>query len=236
MGSAAAPVKPTLLRRVADGYAVGSVSNRMRERRFELFADLVDAVPRPLRIVDVGGTPDFWEHRGWAGRDDVEITLVNRVERSSTHPNLHPVVADATDLHDFANGSFDVAFSNSVIEHLFTAAAQRAMAREMTRVGRAYWVQTPSFWFPLEPHFLVPGWQWLPESARVAVIRRRACGWRGPCPDPEDARRTVREIRLLSGAALRRMFPGATIHRERVGPLTKSFVAYGGFPDPGAAA
>lgn len=229
------PAISTVLRRVADGYATGSVSNRMRERRFELFGRLVGTLPRPLRIVDIGGTQAFWEHRGWTARDDVEIMLVNRVAPPSRHGNVHSTVGDATDLRDLADGEFDVAFSNSVIEHLFTPEAQRAMARETMRVARAYWVQTPSFWFPLEPHFLVPGWQWLPEAVRVAAIRRRELGWRGPCPDPDEARRTVREIRLLRGSELRRLFPDATIRRERVGPLTKSFVAYGGFSELRAA-
>jgi hypothetical protein len=122
-----------------------------------------------------------------------------------------------------------VVFSNSVIEHLFTFEAQAAMAREVTRVGRAFCVQTPNFWFPLEPHFLVPGWQWLPEAARVALIRRRACGWRGPCPDLDDARATVREVRLMRRRELERLFPGATIEEERLGGLVKSFVVHGGF-------
>jgi hypothetical protein len=224
-----------LLRRMADGHAPGSFSNRMRERRFKLFESLAAGLPRPLRVLDVGGTNDFWAQRGWAGRDDVSITLVNLVEQEREHPNIHPAVGDATDLAEYDDGSFDIAFSNSVIEHLYTLEKQAAMAREITRVGRAYWVQTPNFWFPMEPHFLVPGWHWLPEEARVSLIRRRACGWRGPCPDLEVARETVREVRLMQRRELDGLFPGATIQAERFGGLTKSFVVYGGF-QPGRSA
>jgi hypothetical protein len=219
-----------MLRRMADGHAPDSFSNRMRERRFAQFEGLASALPRPLRILDVGGTNDFWEKRGWAGRDDVSITLVNLKGQQREHANIHPSVGDATDLADHMDGSFDIVFSNSVIEHLFTSAAQAAMAREVKRVGRAFWVQTPNFWFPMEPHFHVPGWQWLPERVRVAVIRRRACGWRGPCPDPEVARDTVREVRLMRRRELRALFPGATIETERIGGLAKSFVVHHGFP------
>jgi hypothetical protein len=214
---------------MADAHAAGSFSNRMRGRRFELFERLTESLPRPLRILDVGGTTDFWEQRGWAGRDDVEITLLNLAVEPVRHANIRSVVGDATDLGAHA-GQFDVAFSNSVIEHLFTYDAQAKMAREIQRVAPAYWVQTPNFSFPVEPHFLMPGWHWAPEAVRVAIIRRRAVGWRGPCPDIEDARRAVREIRLLRRRELKGLFPDATLVEERFGGMTKSFVVHGGFP------
>lgn len=223
------------LRGLADGATADSFSNRMRSRRFEFFEQLVAEVPRPLRILDVGGTNGFWEQRGWAGREDVHVTLVNHAPEERRHDNIEPTVGDARDLSSFEDGSFDVAFSNSVIEHLFTAENQYAMAREIRRVGQAYWVQTPNFWFPVEPHFLVPGWHWLPESARIAIIRRRACGWRGPHPDPEEARAAVSEIRLLSRRQLRSMFPGAVVAPEHVGPLVKSWIVVDGFPADGQA-
>jgi hypothetical protein len=78
----------------------------------------------------------------------------------------------------------------------------------------AYWVQTPNFWFPIEPHFLVPEWQWLPESARVAVLRRRSVGWKPRTSDLEPARREIRETRLLRRRELVQMFPGASLVPE----------------------
>jgi hypothetical protein len=200
----------------------------MRDRRFARFARLVEPLPRPLRIVDLGGTSTFWERRGWAGRSDAHVTLVNLEREERRHANLEPVEGDATDLSAFGDLSFDVAFSNSVIEHLVDFERQAAMAREVRRVARAYWVQTPNFWFPVEPHFLFPGWQWLPEGVRVALVRRRAWGWRGPCPDPAEARRLVREIRLLRRSEIARLFPGARILPERFCGLVKSWVAVGG--------
>jgi hypothetical protein len=218
------------LRTLANGSDAGSFSNRMRSRRFELFESLVEPMPRPLRILDIGGTNEFWEQRGWADRDDVEIVTANLEAEEQLHENIHPVVADATDLSRYEDGSFDITFSNSVIEHLFTYEAQAAMAREVQRVGKAYWVQTPNYWFPVEPHFLVPGWQWLPEQARIAMIRRRRLGWRGPCPEVEDARRAVGEIRLMTGKELATLFPYATLRPERFKGLTKSWIVTGGFP------
>jgi hypothetical protein len=217
------------LRKVADVKDPGSVSNQMRSRRMAMFERLIAALPKPVRIVDIGGTTLFWEQRGWAGRDDVDITTINLEAEPARHANIRSRKGDATNMSEFADRAFDVAFSNSVIEHLFTFENQRKMALEVARVAGAYWVQTPNYWFPIEPHFHVPGWQWMPEGWRVALLRRRRCGWRGPCPDLEQARAMVQEVRLVDGREMRELFPGARIWRERVGGLTKSFVAVKGF-------
>jgi hypothetical protein len=99
------------------------------------------------------------------------------------------------------------------------------MAAEVRRLAPVYWIQTPNFWFPVEPHFLTPGWHYLPVAARVALLRRRRWGWRGPLPEAAQAEEAVREIRLMRGSELTRMFPEASLERERIGPFVKSFVA-----------
>ncbi|TVQ61646.1 MAG: class I SAM-dependent methyltransferase [Phycisphaerales bacterium] len=218
-----------LMQKVTSSNDPNSIGNRMRSRRFQLFSELIDGLPKPVRIIDLGGTSAFWKNRGWADRADVQITVVNLELEPKIAENLHPVVGDATALTDFDDQSFDVAFSNSVIEHLFTLEAQRKMASETQRVAPAFWIQTPNYWFPMEPHFHMVGWQWLPESARVAMIRKRRCGWRGPCPDKEDAIQAVREVRLMTRRELREAFPSAEIWQERMFGLTKSHVAYQGF-------
>lgn len=213
-----------LLRKLSDANASGSLSNRLRARRFAAFALAVERLPKPVRILDIGGTITFWEQRGWAGREDVRITLVNRDVQTSPHSNIEATIGDATDLSRFRGAGYDIAFSNSVIEHLFEMRHQREMAQEVMRVAPAYWVQTPNFWFPVEPHFLCFGWQWLPEWVRVFLIQRRRWGWRGPCRDPELARRIVREVRLLSRRELRGLFPDGRIHAERFLGLAKSWI------------
>lgn len=223
------------LRRLADWNDPSSLSNRLRSRRFELFTSLVADLPRPLRVLDIGGTAHFWQQRGWGERDDVQVTLLNVAAVDVPHDGFTSVAGDAADLSRFGRGDFDVVFSNSVIEHLFTFDRQRAMAREIERLSDRYWVQTPSYWFPIEPHFHVPGWQWLPASARVELLRRRRCGWNGPEPDRARARQLVDEVRLLRAGEMRRLFPHGRIVRERFGGLTKSYVVVG-HPDPAVAA
>jgi len=213
-----------LVRRLSDSSNPRSLASRFRARRFARLEAAVGRLGRPLRILDAGGTNEFWESTTWASDPACEIVLVNLEPQESLHANIKAVRGDVTDLSAFEDRSFDLAFSNSTIEHLFTLDRQEAMAREIRRVANAYWVQTPNFWFPVEPHFHWFGWQWLPEPARVAMIRRFRCGWRGPCSDPQRARELVREVRLLDGRELRSLFPDATILRERFLGLTKSWI------------
>ena len=227
--SARVPRPGDFMRRLADQSSSGSFSNANRTRRFEAFSQIVDDVHRrlgrPVRIVDIGGTNSFWEHRGWGERDDVQVVLVNLEAEERKHANIEPRAGDATDLSEYPDGSFDVVFSNSVIEHLQTYERQAAMATEVRRLAPVFWVQTPNFWFPVEPHFLTPAWHWLPVALRVELIKRRRWGWRGPCPRTEDAQAAVREIRLMRRRELRRLFPSATLRPEKIGPLVKSFIA-----------
>lgn len=211
------------MRRAATDTRPGSLSRRLRDRRFAQFEQFADTLPRPLRIIDVGGTPDYWRARGWGDRDDVKITLVNLKSFAQASANIIPVTGDATSLaHD--DDSFDLAFSNSVIEHLFTYEDQERMAREVSRVAPAYWVQTPNFWFPVEPHFLAPTWHWMPRRVRVEILTRRDMGWADRSPR-RQAELLVEEIRLLRRRELVRLFPDAILLPERVGGLVKSWTA-----------
>jgi hypothetical protein len=131
----------------------------------------------------------------------------------------------------FRDGAFDVVFSNSVIEHVGEAESQRRFAREVARVGRAYWVQTPNRWFPVEQHLLTPFVHWLPRAWQRALAPRFNL-WQFVARPPEDRRRFyvehyLSDVRLLSAAGLRALFPGARVIRERFAGVTKSLVVYG---------
>lgn len=215
----------------ADPYHPRSLSREARRRRVARFEALTAGLPRPLTIIDLGGTPEFWEAHGFHERRDVRITLINPCPRVSRWPHIDSRFGDATDLSEYGDDAFDVAFSNSAIEHLFTLDAQRQMAEEMRRVAPRMFLQTPNYWFPVEPHFHVPGWQWLPRFARIALLRRVKCGWRGPLPDKAAAARSVDEVRLMSRRELIDLFPGATIEPERLAGLTKSWIVRDGFDE-----
>lgn len=217
------------MRRLVDSRDPNSYANRLRERRFAMFRDLLERLDGPVRILDVGGTPTFWHLRGADLPNDPTIVVLNLVAQESVDPRVTTVVGNALDMSEFPDKSFDIVFSNAVIEHVETLENQRRMASEIRRVGKHYFVQTPNKRFPLEPHFLVPGFQFLPIRARVALLRRMSLGWYARTPDPAVAEAQVRMIRLMTGSEMRDVFPDARIYNERVAGLTKSFIAIGGW-------
>jgi ubiquinone/menaquinone biosynthesis C-methylase UbiE len=130
---------------------------------------------------------------------------------------------------DAGDKTFDVVFSNSVIEHVGTYSDQMQMAQEVKRVGQRYFVQTPNKFFPIEPHFLFPFFQFFPIMVRVQLLRNFNLGWFQKIPDAVQAKREVENIRLLSKRDFMRLFSDARIYEEKVLGVTKSFVAYAGW-------
>lgn len=187
---------------------------RWRESRYHLFEHLVALQPAD-RIVDVGAGWGAALERFNTVNPIVAVDLNPDEKGWLSAPNVTVMQANGTDL-PFEDGEFDVAFSNSVIEHV-PKALQRAFASEVRRVATRYYVQTPNRYFPIEPHYQLPLFQFLPERVRRALNRRFTLGW--------QAKGEWEEINLLSTGEMRRLFPDAEIHKERVLGLTKSLIA-----------
>ena len=205
------------IKRVVDPYDPNSLAGKARARRFAFFRGLLDQVPKPCRVLDVGGAPPTWREIP----DGVEVTLLNTTPVDEG-PEMPTLVADACDM-PFEAGEYDVIFSNSVIEHV---GDQEAMAEEIRRVGQRYFVQTPNYYFPIEPHALFPAFQYLPLEMRATLLTRFELGHPGRISDRDEARRWASEIRLLKAKDMRRLFPDAQLHRERFLGLTKSLMVY----------
>jgi hypothetical protein len=213
--------------RLADNRDPQSIAGRLRRRRFAMLQRLLAAVPHPVRILDVGGRQGYWDVA--APDFDAHVTLLNVEPQAVTRAGFEFALGDARSLARFGDKSFDLVFSNSVIEHVGDRSDQQAVADEIRRVGVRYYVQTPNYGFPIEPHFLFPGFQFLPVSARVALLTRFQLGWMPRTPDPEEARRVVESVRLLRERDLAALFPDGELHRETFAGLTKSLIVVGGF-------
>ena len=133
--------------------------------------------------------------------------------------------ADARALAQFGDNSFDVVHSNSVIEHVGRWEDMRLMAREARRLAPAYFVQTPNFWFPYEPHMRTPFIHWLPAPIQAQIVMRRACGFFPQARTMDEAQGILADAVMLDAAMMQALFPDAQIVREKVGPLTKSLLA-----------
>lgn len=218
-----------VLNTLADNRKAGSFADRLRKKRFALFKSLIEELPAPVKIIDVGGTELYWERMGFLPNENAHITILNLHKTKANYPNVIGVAGDGRDMKQFDDNSFDVAFSNSVIEHVGSFEDQQAMAKEIQRVAQVIYLQTPNRYFPIEPHFLFPFFQFLPVRLRVWMLMRFNLGWYEKAVDKEKARSIVTSIRLLSRKELKRLFPGATIYRERFMGLVKSFVVVDGF-------
>jgi SAM-dependent methyltransferase len=180
-----------------------SLAARARMRRHERFFALTRLAPG-MRVVDVGcGALGLR-----ALEPDLDVTGVDLVARPR-YPGPF-VQADATERLPFDDGAFDLAYSSSVVEHV--APERRAVfAAEIKRVGRGWFVQTPAWSFPIEPHALLPFAHWLPPAARRPYWRLGAAG-------------SWEDIRLLRRRELEWLF-GEPILAERFGGVVKSWIA-----------
>jgi len=158
--------------------AASRVSMRSRERKLQLFLELLRPGPATT-VVDVGvtdapfgagSTDNFFEARyPWPER----ITGVGQTELqrfAAAFPSVRAVRADGRAL-PFADGEFDLGFSNAVVEHVAGGReGQQRFVHELCRVARQVFVTTPNRFFPIEVHTLLPFVHWLPRRARERVI------------------------------------------------------------------
>jgi hypothetical protein len=215
----------SIIQKIADNSSNKSLAHSMRFKRFLYFKNLIDKLDKPVKILDIGGTQMYWVNMGLDDKD-YQITLLNLSKYPTNSPNFTSTVGDASDLSQYPDKSFDVVFSNSVIEHLYTKVNQKKMASEAMRVGKYYFIQTPNYYFPLEPHFLFPGFQFFPKTIRAFLIKRFKLGHISRKQTSEEARRIVDEIRLLTVDEMKGLFPQSLIYKEKVGGLTKSVIAH----------
>jgi hypothetical protein len=185
---------------------------RVFYRRFQIDAEAT--------VLDIGGREFNWTLMPFVPR----VTILNLSIEGERSGQFEWIIGDAREL-PFADQSFDVVYSNSVIEHLGTFEDQRRFADECRRVGRAYFVQTPNRNFPIEPHLLTPFIHWLSPEWQGRLLRNFTLwGWITR-PDPDACARYLQTTRMLTGTEFQSLFPEAEIRREYFLGLTKCFIA-----------
>lgn len=222
---------------IADPARRNSLSYRFRSKRDVMLRQfLLDARPHgrtPCRIVDLGGGAAYWERVGmdWLGRHGFEVLCINHDESellrdSAARGPLSFAVGNACDMGGHEDNSFDIVHSNSVIEHVGDWAKVCDLAREARRLAPAYYIQTPYFWFPFDPHFFrMPFIHWLPVSLRVKLHMRMSAGWADRAENLEQAMRLATSNAMLDKCQMRFLFPDSELQFERVALLPKSIIA-----------
>jgi Methyltransferase domain len=195
------------------------VGGRFRVRRMHRMWNSL-GLSRDTLVLDAGGTRHDWmllpEHP--------RVVLLNILPPGDSGHGMLDVIGDARRL-PFKDNSFDLVFSNSLIDHLYTFEGQRCFALECRRVARRYYVQSPSQRFPIEPHLLTPFIHWLPRKLRLRLLRNFTIhGW-VTRPNRQQCEQFINEVRMLTMRDMRRLFPEGEIWRERFLGLTKSLTA-----------
>lgn len=213
-----------------------SLSSRLRAKRDVGLRALIAAVHArsgKVRIIDMGGTPEYWERVGldFLRKHRAHVTITNlhaaELDRGRRDVDLFAfATGNACNLADIADNNFEIAHSNSVIEHVVTWENMRSFAAETRRVAPWHYVQTPYFWFPMDPHFYkLPLFHWMPPSLRAKLLMRLPLAHVGRIPTLEKAHQVVEGAKLIDLSQMRVLFPDSTICFERFFGLPKSLIA-----------
>lgn len=208
--------------RLIDPDRAGSITHHLRQRRNEefkhRFPNLAD-----MRVLDLGGTAVSWRVLGLR---PASVTIVNLSRAEGPYePWMDIVHADAC---TGGFGEFDLVFSNSLMEHLGGHARRQRFADVVRESAPSWWIQTPYRYFPIEPHWIFPCFQFLPFRARLMVCQHRNTLHEPARKDKAEAAALVASVELVSATEMRAYFPASEIWYERVACLPKSIVAIQG--------
>ena len=172
-------------------------------------------------ILDIGGTAFNWNLINYKH----PLTLLNLSIPSNADKlskKFSCVAGDGTNMK-YKDKQFDIVFSNSVIEHVGTFENQVKFAKEVCRVGKRLWIQTPAKEFFFEPHYLTPFVHWLPKSWQKKILKFSL--WALVAKASTDfINNSVENTRLLTFAECKKLFPQCRIRKERFLLMTKSYV------------
>ncbi len=192
---------------------------KSREQKFRLFLRLLRPTPA-TRILNVGASGPHhalpeqfesqYEHLGQITGGGISLSQVQ--DYRDSFAGVKSLVFDGCAL-PFTDESFDIVYSNAVIEHLPDRESQRRFAAEVARVGRGWFVTTPNLWYPIEPHYHLPFIQFLPQQWQRGLVSKL-----GKVP--------YENLRLLSKSQLRELFPHGGVIGCRVTFHSETLIAY----------
>lgn len=209
-----------------------SIGSKLRSKRIAPLLEMIEDVYKAhgsVSVIDIGGSEQYWGivPLQYLVDHNVKITIVN-LPGSRLPQNHGPftfVESDGCDLARFKDRSFNIAHSNSVLEHVGDWPRKVQFVKELERVSEGYFVQTPNYWFPIEPHFMTPFIHWLPKPVFIWLVRHFKLGHFEIAESIGDAVMLAEHAGLVTNDMFRYLFKDAHILTERFFWLPKSFVA-----------
>lgn len=226
------PITQKFAEKLSDYDNRNSLGRKLRTKRIAPLLEMIDEISaehRSVNVIDIGGTENYWNivSHQYLEKHNVNITIVNLPGSGMTtdHGLFRFIEADGCNLAQIPDKSFDIAHSNSVLEHVGDWEHMVRFSEELSRVSHKYFVQTPSFWFPMEPHFMTPFFHWFPKSVRIWLVIRYDFGHFRRAASIDHATRIVESVRLLNKKRFQELFKEADIMTERMFLMPKSFIA-----------
>lgn len=204
-----------------DPLAPQSLAARARRRRWRMFEQAFPALSE-MRVLDLGGYVARWRDTPTRPLQVVALNLDH--EEPPPEKWAHVVVGDAcAPPVSLQREKFDLVFSNSLIEHVGGHYRCQQFASAVHSLAPHHWIQTPYRYFPVEAHWLFPGFQFLPVAIRAKLA------YRWPLASERSSRPTavgdVLSVESLSTTEMRYYFPESNIYYERFLGLIKSVIA-----------
>jgi len=192
---------------------------KSREQKHRLFLQLLRPTPE-MRILNIGASgtniglaerlesfyEPCWQIIGGG------ISFADVQDYRNSFPGVQALVFDGCAL-PFADKSFDIVYSNAVLEHLPGNSFVERFAEEVQRVGMGWFVTTPNFWYPVDPHYHLPFVQLLPGATQRSLVKRL-----GKTP--------YEHLHLLTAKQLRRLLPAGEVVGCRVTFYPETLIAY----------
>jgi len=197
----------------------GSLTHRCRQRRHEELRSRFPNLEK-MRVLDLGGTVAAWRV---STLRPLSVTIVNLQHGQDCGESWMDIVYADACLGGF--GQYDLVVSNSLIEHLGGHARRQQFADVVRQAAPSWWIQTPYRYFPVEPHWVFPAFQFLPFRVRQEICHRWKIGHFGAQVNMAEAAELVASVELISATELRGYLPESDIWFERIAGLPKSLVA-----------
>ena len=212
-----------------DSFSIGKFFRKRRLRRFQDQLEEIYQKKKKVRIIDIGGSFDYWKllPESYYKKFNISIVIVNIEKKIKAKDKKKFIFADATtNLWDkIDQNKFDIMHSNSVIEHVGTYKKMQKFAENFLNFHGKYFVQTPNYFFPIEPHFMTPFFHWMPLKIQVWLVYNFQLGFMKKAKNKSDAIEIIKTCNLLKKKQFSLLFPNAFISTERFLIFNKSLIA-----------
>jgi len=158
------------------------ISNFNRARKYNYFLEMLKPLPTDS-LLDVGFNDvehsefDNYLEQFYPYQSQITaLGIIGNDHFSKKYPKVKVVLYDGK-IFPFADKSFDIGWSNAVIEHVGDRDAQLLFLKEMLRTCKRLYFTTPNRYFPIELHTRIPLLHWLPKPVFYSILKITSKKW-----------------------------------------------------------